>query len=639
MMMNKLIFQLFCLLIICFGLNGQDVNLLELQEAYPLHEKIFLNFDVEVIVDIKDGQLVITEENFRSKILLDSNAKKHEEESIKYYDIDKVIEIEANSQIPNGKKYKKYEVTDFETIKTISNRYFHDDSHAIQFDYPNVQKGAICNVNYLKQVDNPIFAPSLYLASYLPIKVLNVKIIYDEDVDLLIHEFNIDEALAFETTKKKGKIIKTLSLYDVEEFDVESGGRSISAQIPHIALAVASYSIDGRKEHVMGGLKDLYMHYSGFIEAVDMEIDKNFETKVDSIIAGIDPEEEKVKAIFEWVQDNIKYIAFEDEMGGFIPRNPLLVFNRRFGDCKDMSSIIVRMLQHAGIEGHFAWVGTRDLPYKYNDACGMFIDNHMMAAYYSESRESYVFLDATNEFLPFGLVPSYIQEKDVLIYKDSINYEVVTAGVTRHDSSENAEFCNLRLEGNKLVGQFNIKLDGYERIEYLRIFNHMSKEQLEKRYQTYFAKGSNKSTLSNIETHYDNELIDITYDIVIDEYVAEAGDEIYVNMNLDKVLDNQKVPEHREQAIDLERTINYTKSYSLEIPQGYKVSYVPENASYRDGPYSFDIKYEDRKTEIKYEYVLIVDTLWLEEDDFESWNTFVKKLKKSYRENIVLSKI
>jgi len=633
--------KLICILL-ALGLSQyaytQKVNLAALKEQYPKKELIYLNYDVEVRIEIKDGELDIKEHRKQSKILLTENAKQFEEESLPYYNANEIIDVSAEVEIPKGNKYRSYKVREFNTIKTISDRYFYDDSYAVQFNYPYVREGTICKANYTYDIQDPIFMPSIYMANYVPMKEMNIKLIYDKEVDLLIHEFNHEQPLNFKTSTKGGKIIKELQLKDIETVDLEAGGRSFQAVVPHIALAIASYEVNDKKKKVMGNLNDLFSTYSKFIDEVDMETKKEFGTKVDSITRGISSEKEKVAAIYSWVKQNIKYIAFEDNMGGFIPRDPQLVYDRKFGDCKDMSSIIVSMLDHAGIKGHFAWVGTRDLPYNYTDACGTFIDNHMIAVYKSEEENKYYYLDATHEYLPFGLVPPNIQEKQVLVYQGPSTYNVLESGVTACSANLNSEDCRLRIEGEQLVGHFNIKLDGYQLTEYMYIFGRMTRDKLEKRYQTYFAKGSNKSTVTNIAAQHDSRPLDINYDITIDEYLAKAGDEIYVNMNLDKVLEGQKMPERRTQAVDFRQTMNFTKNYVLEVPQGYEVSYMPDDVTFGDDQFSCSIKYKEDNSEVTYSYDLCLDSIWLEPEDFSKWNTFIKDLKKSYRENIILTK-
>jgi hypothetical protein len=51
-----------------------------------------------------------------------------------------------------------------------------------------------------------------------------------------------------------------------------------------------------------------------------------------------------------FVQDEIKYLGFEDGLGGHLPTDPRVVFARRFGDCKDKSVLLYSLLKLMQIE-------------------------------------------------------------------------------------------------------------------------------------------------------------------------------------------------------------------------------------------------------------------------------------------------
>ena len=97
-----------------------------------------------------------------------------------------------------------------------------------------------------------------------------------------------------------------------------------------------------------------------------------------NLIENTIDKDDKARLIFNWVQDNIKYVAFEDGMGGFIPRPAASVCHKRYGDCKDMASIITDMLRYAGIKGNITWVGSDELPYDYTEIADghIFNDNY-----------------------------------------------------------------------------------------------------------------------------------------------------------------------------------------------------------------------------------------------------------------------
>lgn len=79
---------------------------------------------------------------------------------------------------------------------------------------------------------------------------------------------------------------------------------------------------------------------------------------------GIDPRESAIRAI-RFVQDEIRYLGIEAGPHSHRPHAPSLVLERRFGDCKDKSLLLVQLLRRLGFTAHLALVdssGGRDLP-------------------------------------------------------------------------------------------------------------------------------------------------------------------------------------------------------------------------------------------------------------------------------------
>ena len=65
--------------------------------------------------------------------------------------------------------------------------------------------------------------------------------------------------------------------------------------------------------------------------------------------AAADQSEAVTKAI-QFVQDEIRYLSVNEDLGGQIPSAPDAVLRRRFGDCKDKALLLARLLREAGVE-------------------------------------------------------------------------------------------------------------------------------------------------------------------------------------------------------------------------------------------------------------------------------------------------
>ncbi len=135
-------------------------------------------------------------------------------------------------------------------------------------------------------------------------------------------------------------------------------------------------------------------------------------------------------------------MAFEQGMEGFIPRDASLVCARRFGDCKDMSSILKIMMQYAGIPSYFTWIGTRDLAYNFSDLPLPLVSNHMICTIKLNGK--YIFLDGTDPNCVFGFPSWAIQDKEAMISINEKEYKILRVPIV--EKSENTETDSTWLE-------------------------------------------------------------------------------------------------------------------------------------------------------------------------------------------------
>jgi transglutaminase-like putative cysteine protease len=67
----------------------------------------------------------------------------------------------------------------------------------------------------------------------------------------------------------------------------------------------------------------------------------------------------QVVAAIRFVQDDIRYLGIEMGRGSHEPRQPAVVMNQRYGDCKDKALFLAALLRELGIEAYPALVNTK----------------------------------------------------------------------------------------------------------------------------------------------------------------------------------------------------------------------------------------------------------------------------------------
>jgi Domain of Unknown Function with PDB structure (DUF3857)/Transglutaminase-like superfamily len=78
----------------------------------------------------------------------------------------------------------------------------------------------------------------------------------------------------------------------------------------------------------------------------------------DDITRGKVGHREQAEAIFDWVTGNIRYLALVIGVGRVVPNPPETVIANRYGDCKDVATLMSALLAAKGIASEYALINT-----------------------------------------------------------------------------------------------------------------------------------------------------------------------------------------------------------------------------------------------------------------------------------------
>jgi len=612
-------------------------------KKYPGEPRVILQQKSQTDISVgKYGNLVITYHDQEEVFYTNSSASQFAKEKVNYTESMPVVEIEAWTNPPGEKKYSKVAVKEYTTKDEFSSGVFHDDSKSKSFYFPSLTKGAKTWMNYTKNITKPFFMPGMYFGSYLPIETLEYSILVDEGVELELTYINTDaQKIPVTITQEKKRKRYTWKLNNIEKFDFESDGPSAQYYLPHIIPRIKSYQYKGQKKNVLNDLGDLHNWYYTLIKTVNSEPSDELKHIVDSLVTGKTTDHEKVKSIYYWVQDNIKYVAFEEGMEGFIPKEAQEVCNSKFGDCKGMSSIMHEMITEAGIEAHLTWIGSRDIPYGYREVPTPAVDNHMIVTY--KENGNYYFLDATGGTVPIDQPTGFIQGKEALLHIDSGKYEVAKVPIMPYEHSRFIDTTEIELDplGN-ITGSGIVHMQGFVKSDMRRVLRYKNKKEQRKYLDRILERGSNKFMMDSVAV---NELNDRETDLVIDyqfrleDYAKINKDEVYVNLSLDKLYADMELKSDREIDLELDYKSKNTMVTVFHIPDGYELDYLPENASFEGDQYGFSVNYTVEDGKVIQVFENYDDFILLNKEHFDNWNSMIKAMRSAYGEVVVLKKI
>ena len=633
-----------CLLLLLSGMsNAQSPKDFDTYKAkHPEEMAVYLQLNQSVTIDLEGDSISLDVEEYSDLLHLDERSKALSKDKVYLTGFRKLTRLEAKTLIPNRNKYKEIIIDDFVEKDEVSAGIFYDDFKSISFVYPSISPGVRTVLNQAESITNPRFVSPFYFGSFLPVTSTKLEVKVHKNINLKYKTFHTEEIdLQFKKETKGDYIIYSWACKNLDSYESEPGTPSGSYFLPHIAYYIGSYTNKaGEKIEVGEKIDDLYGWYSGLTCNVNKDDDKELKEIVHSLIKDIDSEEEKVKKIFYWVQDNIKYVAFEQGMRGFIPHNAGYIYEKRYGDCKDMASITNNMLRMAGITSYLTWIGSRDIPYRYSELPTPMVDNHMIVAYQRPNGEFY-FLDATSSNTYYGLPSAFIQGKEALLSITPDEYKVVEVPVVDRKKNVVADTTYIKLDGNSILGEGKTDLTGYFRVHNLYRLDGKKDEEQELFMTSFLEKGNNKFFIEDYEilNKEDKDApLSIEYSYKIEDYISTVGDEIYINMSLDKPYFNSKIKDGRK--LPKESDYQYTSQTVsvFEIPEGYDISYLPKNSDYAHDMFGFSITYKREGNKLYQVREIYLDYLLLPADNFSSWNEMIVTLGKAYREAIILKK-
>jgi len=117
-----------------------------------------------------------------------------------------------------------------------------------------------------------------------------------------------------------------------------------------------------------------------------------------------------VRAAYDYVVRNTRYVGLEFGIHGYKPYRVTQVLARRFGDCKDKASLLIALLREMGVEAELVLVRTRRGGRLDREPASLAVFDH--AVVYVPKLDRY--MDGTAEFAGLGELPAQDQGVAVL---------------------------------------------------------------------------------------------------------------------------------------------------------------------------------------------------------------------------------
>jgi transglutaminase-like putative cysteine protease len=314
--------------------------------------------------------------------------------------------------------------------------------------------------------------------------------------------------------------------------------------------------------------------------------------KVNELIAGAPDFYTKLGRITEYIQKNVRYFIVERGIGGWQANPASDIYRNRYGDCKDKTTLLISMLQVAGI--HAAYVLVDDRRGVIDPNAPSFYGNHMITAIevpadvkddrlravvVASDGKRWLIFDPTNERTPVGNLPSYEQGSYGLLAVGGSS-QVIALPVLSPDANGTEQKGQFTLGADgTLTGSVDTAHIGPEGGNLRRFLKYRDDKERREAWETLVARDVPGLSLTSFEFVQPPALdkpLEFHYKLTASQYAHTAGPLLLVRP---RVVGSYAMPfddKPRQVPIDLDATGRWKDSFDIALPDGYVVDETPD---------------------------------------------------------------
>ncbi len=320
--------------------------------------------------------------------------------------------------------------------------------------------------------------------------------------------------------------------------------------------------------------------------------------KVAELTASATDPMQKIRAITEYMQRNIRYFGVEIGVGGYQPHFAAEIFTNQYGDCKDKATLLSAMLRTMGIDSYYVLVDTHrgfvypsypSIAFNHAILAIRLPDNVNDPSLYSVIDDPklgrLLIFDPTNQYVPLGYVPSYLQDTyGLVIAPDGGHLEKIP--LLPPSTNRLLRIAKLTLTpGGNLSGDVQELRWGGPAADDREQFLEIEPSKRARIFENFLSEFLNSFQLTGASVgnlnDYDHTLT-LDYKFFASDYAKSAGNLLIVSPRVigDKYtgdLDLFTVDgKPRRYPIDFEEATLQTDAFDIALPPGYVADGLPK---------------------------------------------------------------
>lgn len=610
---------------------------------YPVSaipENLKKNANVVKRMEIKEFEMINTKEailHYKYALTILNENGDDDAAFSEYYDKFRHVESVTGSLYDaSGKLVRRMKSKDMKDFSGVQNMNLMDDYRGKSFnffgkDYPYTIEFEAA-IKYDQTFTLPYWVPVEHFNFSVEQSAFIVKC--PADYNIRYHNLNYKEPPV--QSAEKNKKVFTWKLENFKAIEKEFASPLWQEMVPMVSLAPSAFEIDGYK-----GIMDSWQSFGKFMYDLKSGRDQlpdDVKQKALQLIANISDEREKVKILYQFLQQTTRYVSIQLGIGGWQPFDASYVAAKGYGDCKALSNYMYSLLKAAGIKSCYVLIKAGNNDHYLMDDFPSNQFNH--ATLCVPLAHDTMWLECTDQTAPAGYQGNFTGNRKALLVDENGGTIVSTLNYRLNDNTQTRKIIADIKDDGSMQLLVNTRYRAIQQESVHSRINRLSNDKVKEVLNDEL--GLPTYTINHFTYHESKEVIpeiDEQLDISVDHYATISGKRIFV---LPNVLNHSstKLNSDDERKTDIEFPLEWkdVDTAELKIPDGYEPESIPQNVSLKSkfGLYKTIIKIE--KNTIVYERVFEQYAGRFAAKNFAEMAEFYNSVYKSDRSRVVLVK-
>lgn len=554
---------------------------------------------------------------------------------ISYEKGDNVSNVKVIVYDEKGAKIKSYSKSDFTDIAANPQGTFYSDSRMLVLPFTSSSFPYTVEFSYELRDENTVFIPDFtpFYDYNISLEESSFSVINKSGINLRskVYESPFNYTSVNVNSNGDNKLYTYKNIQAIDSDQLVPNPQRI---LPKVSFSLDKFNLEGKQGSIASWKDFGVWYYQNLLTPVSVSTPQ-IKAEITALnLSGTT--EEKVKKIYQYMQNKTRYIFVALGIGGWQPMLPDEVQKKGYGDCKGLTNYMKTLLDEAGIKSYYSIINSNSSPISFDKDFPKMAGNHVILTIPTDKGN--IWLENTSQQIAFNHLGFSTTDRNVLTVKPD-GIDIMQTPSYSAEENKGKQTLEIKLNPDKTItgkGNFSYKGSQYDfNLMYMMLSDKEKIDVLKKVYSTLDFENLEMTGFNN-----DKNIATINFDLNFkaSNYSKPVGSS-YIFRAVPIYKDGIYL-EDSSRELPFESRFSYQDEYEIvyELPQGYFVEEMPQNGNLVSEFGSYKVTFEKLDNKLVVKRFIQMNKGIYSKEKYNEYIGFRKKILNADNSKILISK-